>query len=197
MDRPPSDDGRDARVNDDEWEQGQLSRDDFADGRDVDEAASIAAHRDPVGYKRPPKRTQFKPGQSGNPTGRRKAPLPVGLAQAMAQNLNKTERIRRNGRTEILTRAEIIAERFVGAGLTGSVKEMKMILETFERVGAHSVGDELRQIREAEAERSKGRGWTSDMEKRFRAIEAEYFENLGDETEPDEVRPDEEPRRDP
>ena len=29
-------------------------------------------HNDGVGYKRPPKHTQFKPGQSGNPRGRGK-----------------------------------------------------------------------------------------------------------------------------
>src|ERR1700758_809031 len=34
---------------------------------------SILSHNDseyPVGYKKPPKHTQFKPGQSGNPNGR-------------------------------------------------------------------------------------------------------------------------------
>ena len=38
-----------------------------------------------VGYKRPPRATQFKPGQSGNPKGRTKGSL--NIANVLAQTL--------------------------------------------------------------------------------------------------------------
>ena len=46
-----------------------------------------------VGYKRPPKEHQFKPGQSGNPTGRRKKPqrammVPDSAAKAFMSELS-------------------------------------------------------------------------------------------------------------
>ena len=40
-----------------------------------------------VGYKKPPKNTQFKPGQSGNPKGRPKKP--TNIHEALIDNLGK------------------------------------------------------------------------------------------------------------
>ena len=40
-----------------------------------------------VGYKNPPKDTRFKKGQSGNPAGRKKEPIPKSLHESIMQEL--------------------------------------------------------------------------------------------------------------
>ena len=49
-----------------------------------------------VGYKNPPKSTQFKKGQSGNPAGRKKKPVPKSLLEAMLLELSDTITIKEN-----------------------------------------------------------------------------------------------------
>ncbi len=54
-----------------------------------DTTARSADDDDDVGYKKPPKRTQFKPGKSGNPRGRPKGTknLKTDLAEALAEKV--------------------------------------------------------------------------------------------------------------
>ena len=47
-----------------------------------------------VGYKKPPKHSQFKKGQSGNPSGRKKKIVPKSLYEAFAMQLNETKSIK-------------------------------------------------------------------------------------------------------
>ena len=58
---------------------------------DSEDKAARAEEEDDcdVGYKKPPKRTQFKPGQSGNPRGRPKGTknLKTDLAEALAEKV--------------------------------------------------------------------------------------------------------------
>ena len=51
------------------------------------------SNKNAVGYKQPPKHTQFKPGQSGNPTGRPKGTknLRTDLAEELAEAITITE----------------------------------------------------------------------------------------------------------
>lgn len=51
-----------------------------------------------VGYKKPPKAHQFKPGQSGNPSGRRKA-QPT-FANDLADELRESITLHEKGREE-------------------------------------------------------------------------------------------------
>lgn len=74
---------------------------------------------DAIGYGRPPKRTQFVKGQSGNPSGR-----PEG-SQNLAAVLNATIRQRikvtENGRIRYTTKFEAIIAQLVNKALRGDV----------------------------------------------------------------------------
>ena len=191
-DRQTLGEDRDTQGDDDEWEREQLSHEDFTDRRDETEEPPFVEHREPVGYKKPPKKNQFKPGQSGNPKGHRKAPVPVGLARAMAESLNKSEMVSRGGRRVRMSRTEILAERAVAAAMTGPVKDMKIVIEMLQRVGAYAVEEELKRIRDADEVRTNALLWTPEMEKRFQEIEADFFENVEPKPEPDDTRSAEE-----
>jgi hypothetical protein len=55
-----------------------------------------------VGYKRPPRETQFKKGQSGNPSGRRKA-APT-FATDLAEELRESITLHEKGREKKITK---------------------------------------------------------------------------------------------
>jgi len=50
-----------------------------------------------VGFKKPPKHAQFKPGQSGNPRDHQK-PRPETLSEAVAHELHKLHTLKGSGR---------------------------------------------------------------------------------------------------
>jgi hypothetical protein len=55
-----------------------------------------------VGYRRPPRNRQFKPGQSGNPTGRPKGAK--NFATALAEELDAPITATENGKNHLETR---------------------------------------------------------------------------------------------
>lgn len=80
-----------------------------------------------VGYKRPPKSTQFKPGVSGNPKGRPKGSksFETDFLKEMGQKLSTVE----NGRRRKLTKQQILAKKVINDGLTGSQKQSLDVLK--------------------------------------------------------------------
>jgi hypothetical protein len=79
-----------------------------------------------VGYGRPPRATRFKPGQSGNPVGRRKGERNV--ATALAADLKARIVVRENGRDHKLSKAEAIAKALVLRALKGDAKAFSQIM---------------------------------------------------------------------
>lgn len=73
-----------------------------------------------VGYKRPPKSSQFKPGKSGNPLGRPKGAK--GFATALKEALDQTLEFEERGKTRRITVRELIMKRLVNAALKGDLK---------------------------------------------------------------------------
>ena len=65
-----------------------------------------------VGYKKPPKHSQFKKGQSGNPSGRKKKIVPKSLYEAFTMQLNETKSIKtENGASQKFTMLEIMMKK--------------------------------------------------------------------------------------
>jgi hypothetical protein len=79
-----------------------------------------------VGKGRPPQRTRWKPGQSGNPKGRPKGTR--SLATVFYQVLNRIIEIRENGKTRKITAREGIAMQLVHQALKGDTKAVTFLL---------------------------------------------------------------------
>src|SRR5579883_296641 len=86
-----------------------------------------------VGYGRPPKETQFKPGKSGNPKGRPKGTRsPAAILQAIiAQRVAVTK----DGKTCWLSTLEITFRQLANDAMRGDQKAIKLLLSLVERYG--------------------------------------------------------------
>jgi hypothetical protein len=80
----------------------------------------MARDDEPVGYKRPPKRTQFQPGQSGNPTGRRKNVR--NFKTDLDAELHEQIPIRENGREMKITKQRAFIKALVAAAIKGDMR---------------------------------------------------------------------------
>lgn len=90
-------------------------QDDFADGD--------------VGYGKPPRAYRFKPGQSGNPSGR-----PKGVKNEMTilrELLSQKITINERGRPKRITLLEALLRRALEAGLKGDLKSIAFTLNRF------------------------------------------------------------------
>ena len=79
-----------------------------------------------VGYRKPPKHAQFKPGQSGNPKGRPKKTKD--FERLLDAELSQTLRIVENGETRTLTKRELIIKTLVTNALKGDIRSLKLVL---------------------------------------------------------------------
>ncbi len=88
--------------------------------------ATIPAE-DKIGYRRPPKAYQFKPGQSGNPKGRPKAK--PSLAGVLEEALAQRTTIRVQGRARKVTKLEAMTRKLADMAVQGDARVVKLLLD--------------------------------------------------------------------
>jgi hypothetical protein len=88
-----------------------------------------ARERYEVGYARPPKKTQFKPGQSGNPKGRPKGAK--NEATILKGILNRRLEIREAGRARKISVLEAMLLKFTEDALKGNTKSAVFLLNRY------------------------------------------------------------------
>ena len=82
---------------------------------------------DKIGYGSPPKRSQFKPGVSGNPKGRPKR-NPTAVSEVIKNTLSAPIQYREQGRTKTATRTEIGLKKLVENAVKGDLTAATTLL---------------------------------------------------------------------
>jgi hypothetical protein len=93
---------------------------------------------DEVGYRKPPKHSRFKPGQSGNPDGRkRRAPQP--LAERINEVMDAPMTYRERGKTKVAPRRTVSLQALVDRAANGDIAAAETLLKI--RLRAERLGD--------------------------------------------------------
>lgn len=79
-----------------------------------------------IGYGKPPKQYQFKPGQSGNPKGRKKGSR--GLKTDLGAELRSKVPVTENGKTRQLTKQQLVLKAMVTKAAKGDTKAAAHVL---------------------------------------------------------------------
>jgi hypothetical protein len=79
-----------------------------------------------VGYKRPPKASQFKPGQTGNPKGRPKRVH--NFKTDLRAELSELVTVRENGQERKITKLRALVKALVSAAIKGDMRAANAIV---------------------------------------------------------------------
>ena len=93
-----------------------------------------------VGYCRPPKSTQFKPGQSGNPTGRPKGSK--NLKTLLERELEKKVTVRENGVIRAFRKLDLLVAKLANKGAAGDDRAVQTIMKIIEPTQARAANKE-------------------------------------------------------
>lgn len=96
---------------------------------------------DEVGYGKPPKRTRFRPGQSGNPKGRPKGRK--NLRTDVLAMLHTPVQIREGGRMRSVTTQRAALLRVREMALNGDLKALRIILQLGTEHNADSLKEDV------------------------------------------------------
>lgn len=91
-----------------------------------------------VGYRRPPKDSQFQKGKSGNPKGRPKGSK--NFLTLLSKELDQKVTVNENGRKKTITRQHAIVKRLVAGALSGDPKATLTLLDVLKRTGSMEAG---------------------------------------------------------
>lgn len=79
-----------------------------------------------VGYRKPPKASQFKKGKSGNPNGRPKGSK--NLATLLDKELREKITVREGGNEKSVTKVQAMLKKLVATALGGDVNAIKGVI---------------------------------------------------------------------
>ena len=104
--------------------------------RDIDDEPSDAHHNGmtyEVGYCKPPVHTRFKPGQSGNPSGRPKGS--PNIKTMFEKILKETISLREGNITKKITKAEAVVRGLVIGAMKGDTRSQMTLFRLAESTG--------------------------------------------------------------
>lgn len=99
--------------------------------------------KEPVGYKQPPRHTQFKPGKSGNPKGRPKKAAT--LPDVLSKELRTRVPIVNNGKRKKVSLLVAIVKQHLNKAANGDAKAAALVLNHIKE-NRPDVGDNLSEL---------------------------------------------------
>src|SRR5215471_12966630 len=101
-----------------------------------------------IGYRKPPKTTRFKPGQSGNPKGRpRGSP---NLATDLSAELGEQITVREGGQARQVSKQRALIKSLMAKALQGDVRATTALLALYARVISEPPEDDSGSVQEHE-----------------------------------------------
>lgn len=96
-----------------------------------------------VGYKKPPKSSQWQPGQSGNPLGKKKQKKLVSpLSSLFVEELAKPIDVKVGGKTQKISKGAALAASITNQLLKAEAKDMPKLLQMLEKLGVFQLQHE-------------------------------------------------------
>jgi hypothetical protein len=92
-----------------------------------------------VGYGRPPLHTRFKPGVSGNPSGRPKGA--TNLATLVQDLLNEPVVVNENGRRRKLSKLRAMIKQLINRSASGDLKAMQTLLRPMQDIARRGTAE--------------------------------------------------------
>ena len=96
-----------------------------------------------VGYRKPPAYSQFKPGESGNPKGRKKGAQ--GMKTLAKQMLTERISVRTAGGTRKMTRMDALLHKMVELGMKGNPRMLLGLIQLYEKSVSENLPFEAEQ----------------------------------------------------
>jgi hypothetical protein len=114
---------------------------------------------DKVGYKKPPKKSQFKKGQSGNPKGRTKGSKD--MKTMFEEVLRQPVSIRQGDRQQLVPMHKAMFMALLAKATRGDTKALELVLKTADKLQLLASTSSGAQ---ANADKPSGFAWTEDDE---------------------------------
>ncbi len=90
------------------------------------EVPALSSDEERVGYRKPPRATRFKKGQSGNPLGRPKGVR--NFASVIAATLSERITVTENGKRRRITKLQAGMKQLINRTATGDMKALALIM---------------------------------------------------------------------
>ena len=88
-------------------------------------------------YRNPPKKYQFKKGQSGNPKGRPRKKLQTGttLADDLRRELSEEIMVKKNGETKLVTKQSALISSIATSAINGGSSQQRLLIQMQSKSG--------------------------------------------------------------
>jgi len=107
---------------------------------------------DNVGYKKPPKNNQFKPGQSGNPKGRPKKQLGgynKSFREDLMQELDETVSMTEGGKQKKVSKRRFLIKRLTADAISGKTSSTRILSGILVKYLEGTLEKEFKKLSEA------------------------------------------------